>query len=494
MTLIIVLLVVMAVYYAVMGWINKYSWVVSLIMVSLAASMYSVMMMVAIRGNYVPVGLIGYLDEMYFLSIVKNRMNMFSINRIFNVSVALYIFSLVNFVPVFFNHFGRYDIKRFLKRLPAAVFPLVYIWFYDKQTSYTFYNRILFGDIAFEFIKVLDLLVTIVFFGYLLWPLVYIVMSRRNIKLKHKRKQVLGVFMFVLFLDIIMLIIYRIAYTRHIYMYDTVNSLISVSGTFYFGGQRYFITLVSIIAMIVLSMFTAIKFEIMPRRGMLVRHHFAKDMQRINNNFFSMFHSVKKTIFMYKILAERALEEDGEKSKEILRELIGEIDTYMERVSHMQQINNEPEIFMEHLPVSEIIDDAVSRYSHDKSVDIVCNYESDDIMVEADSFYLADVFDNILKNAVEAIKRKKDTGRVEVSAECEHEWVILRFADDGEGISKKDIKNVFKPLYTTKARTTNWGLGLSFAMKIIKIHMGHILAESVHGEGTTITILLPRVK
>jgi len=126
-------------------------------------------------------------------------------------------------------------------------------------------------------------------------------------------------------------------------------------------------------------------------------------------------------------------------------------------------------------------------------VNIKEQYESENILVEADSFYLADVFDNILKNAIEAIKRKKNTGNISISAECEHEWVVIKFKDDGEGIAKKDIRNVFKPLYTTKSRVTNWGLGLSFAMKIIKIHMGHIYMESNLGEGTTVNILLPRI-
>ena len=69
-------------------------------------------------------------------------------------------------------------------------------------------------------------------------------------------------------------------------------------------------------------------------------------------------------------------------------------------------------------------------------------YESENILVEADSFYLADVFDNILKNGIEAVKRKKNTGKILISAECEHEWVVIKFKDDGEGISKKDIRNV----------------------------------------------------
>ena len=133
------------------------------------------------------------------------------------------------------------------------------------------------------------------------------------------------------------------------------------------------------------------------------------------------------------------------------------------------------------------------EYNNETAITIERRYESEEILVAADSFYLADVFDNILKNAVEAIKCKKDTGIIIISTECEHEWVIIRFQDNGEGIPKKEIKNAFKPLYTSKSRATNWGLGLSFSMKIVKIHMGHIYIENNPDEGATVNILLPRI-
>lgn len=494
MTVIIGMLVIMAALFFVMGWLNKYSWLASLIMAALALSMYSVMMMIAIKANYMPAGFIGKLDELYFLNIVKNRMGIFTLNRVFNISVGVYIFAMMNFVPVYFNHFGKYDLKRFIRRLPGMIFPLVYIWFYDRQTSYWFYNCIAFGKLSFDTIKWADLVITIILVCYMIWPLIYILSNLKGVKLRHKRRQVLGLFAFVLSLNLIMLIIYSIYGLKSVYLFESPGYLINVSGIMSIGSMQYTTTLLSIAVLIVVCVAVAFKFDIMPRRGFFVRYIFARDMQKINNNFFSMFHSVKKTIFMYKILAERALYEEDQASKETLKELIGEMDSYLARVNHMQQMNSEPEIFMERMDISDIIEDAVSRYNHEKSVCIDYKAEYPGIMVEADSFYLADVFDNILKNAVEAIKRKKDSGNIAVTAECEHEWVIIKFCDDGEGIAKKNIKNIFKPLYTTKARTTNWGLGLSFAVKIIKIHMGHIFAESTPGEGTTVTILLPRVE
>ena len=493
MTLIISILVITSALFVIMGWANKYSWLVALVIISLAVAMYSVMMSIAIMGKYEPVGIIGYIDEMYFLTIVKNRMSLFTITRLFNVSIAVFVFSLVNFVLVYFNYsVKRNYFKIVFKKIPVAIPLFFYVWFYDKETSFWFYNLILNGIISYDLIVFLDMVANCIFCIYMVWPIIYVVRYWRDIKLSYKRKQTFGILVFVIILNLAMLIIYQMS-AKSLYIFNPVESLFVISDTITLAKTQYSSIVLSLLALILACFFVVIRFNIMPKRGIFVRYYYAKDMQKINKRFFSIFHSVKKTIFMYKILAQRAFDEDGERSKEVLKDLINEIDKYISSVSKMQQMNSDPEIYMERLPVSEIIEDTVSRYTHEDAVKINLEYENKEIMVEADSFYLADVFDNIIKNAIEAIKRKKETGSIFISTECEHEWIIIKFKDDGEGISKKEIKNVFKPLYTTKPHGTNWGLGLPFAMKIIKIHMGHMYIESNLGEGTTVSILLPRI-
>ena len=62
--------------------------------------------------------------------------------------------------------------------------------------------------------------------------------------------------------------------------------------------------------------------------------------------------------------------------------------------------------------------------------------------------------------------------------------------DEGQGIPRDDIKNIFNPFFTTKDEGT--GLGLAISHQIIKNNKGEIKIESELNVGTTVIIRLPR--
>jgi signal transduction histidine kinase len=95
------------------------------------------------------------------------------------------------------------------------------------------------------------------------------------------------------------------------------------------------------------------------------------------------------------------------------------------------------------------------------------------------------VIENLCKNAVDAMEGK---GRIELKLTDEGSCVVVEVSDNGKGIRKKDIKNVFTPGFTTKKR--GWGLGLSLAKRIVEeYHKGKIFVkESEVGVGTTFRI------
>ena len=97
------------------------------------------------------------------------------------------------------------------------------------------------------------------------------------------------------------------------------------------------------------------------------------------------------------------------------------------------------------------------------------------------------VIENLVKNAVDAVKGK---GEIKVSISDDTTKVIITVTDNGSGIDRALIKNIFKPGVTSKKR--GWGLGLSLAKRIIEdYHKGSIFVmNSEKDVGTTIAVYL----
>ncbi|MGA1198040.1 MAG: sensor histidine kinase [Candidatus Latescibacterota bacterium] len=103
-------------------------------------------------------------------------------------------------------------------------------------------------------------------------------------------------------------------------------------------------------------------------------------------------------------------------------------------------------------------------------------------------------FENLFKNAADAMEGK--AGRIDVSSEIdeENQRVDILVSDNGKGIPAHLVKQVFIPGYSTKKR--GWGLGLAFVKRIIEdYHQGRIyIKESMPGEGTVFVVSLPYEK
>jgi signal transduction histidine kinase len=100
-------------------------------------------------------------------------------------------------------------------------------------------------------------------------------------------------------------------------------------------------------------------------------------------------------------------------------------------------------------------------------------------------------FENLFKNAVDAMGGKAGTIRIRAGLRPEGDTVQISFQDEGRGIAPENIERVFQPGFSTKKR--GWGLGLTFVRRIVEeYHKGKIsIVRSAPGEGTTFELLLP---
>ncbi|MEI6080622.1 MAG: ATP-binding protein, partial [bacterium] len=105
-----------------------------------------------------------------------------------------------------------------------------------------------------------------------------------------------------------------------------------------------------------------------------------------------------------------------------------------------------------------------------------------------DPTQIKEVLNNILNNAFDAIPN--GNGEVVVTSRDKGNFISIDIKDNGIGIPEGDIERIFDPFFTTKAKGT--GLGLSVCKQIIKLHNGTVDINSVVGQGTTVSITLPK--
>ncbi len=114
-----------------------------------------------------------------------------------------------------------------------------------------------------------------------------------------------------------------------------------------------------------------------------------------------------------------------------------------------------------------------------------------DVIAFADGQKLRQVFTNVMKNALEAVEPRRSDGRVEVNLYAEGDRVTVEVVDNGVGIPAEDRDRIFLPFFTTKPSGT--GLGMSIVKKIVDLHGGDVVVDSVPGSGTRVRISLPAV-
>ena len=124
------------------------------------------------------------------------------------------------------------------------------------------------------------------------------------------------------------------------------------------------------------------------------------------------------------------------------------------------------------------------------SKNIVISVHAPKIVVALNVSLFEWVIENLCKNAADAMENA--TGRIDIRVEPKGKTIVINVSDTGKGIRQKDIKNVFRPGFTTKQR--GWGLGLSLAKRIVEdYHHGKIFVKhSEVGRGTTFSIVIPR--
>lgn len=145
------------------------------------------------------------------------------------------------------------------------------------------------------------------------------------------------------------------------------------------------------------------------------------------------------------------------------------------------------------LDLTEMLDDLLLQFEGTENLTLQRDFSEEEIFINGSYASLREAFTNILNNAVEATAEVENP-TVKISLFTEGSSAVINFRDNGCGIKKNEIKNIFRPLYSNKNSSNNFGIGLSTALKTINYHSGTILCKSKPNEYTIFQVILPLVK
>jgi two-component system, sensor histidine kinase PhcS len=117
-----------------------------------------------------------------------------------------------------------------------------------------------------------------------------------------------------------------------------------------------------------------------------------------------------------------------------------------------------------------------------------------DLTCRANRNKLMQVFINLLQNALDALKNRRDQSeppRIEISGERHGDTVSVSVRDNGEGIPPENLSKIFDPFFTTRDVGKGMGMGLSICYRIIQDYRGKISVRSERGKYCEFTVSLP---
>ena len=178
-----------------------------------------------------------------------------------------------------------------------------------------------------------------------------------------------------------------------------------------------------------------------------------------------------------------------EKIDRLSKTIIEQINSLSSIASEFSNFAKMPRATLVQVDVKEILINCINLFHHTDTINIRFNCtEQGECFIYADKEQLLRMFNNLLKNAVQAIPEKRK-GHINVSLKRSDNDFIISIEDNGTGINTDAQHKIFSPNFTTK--TGGMGLGLAIVKNIIEGINGKIWFTTESDKGTTFYISFP---
>lgn len=164
-----------------------------------------------------------------------------------------------------------------------------------------------------------------------------------------------------------------------------------------------------------------------------------------------------------------------QKLDKVANSIIDQIDALAKIANEFSNFAKMPKAHEVNLDLIPLIESVIVVFTQEASAEITFRSEVESCPVHADQDLMLRVFNNLVKNAIQAIPSDRK-GKIEILLTSGEKCWIVEIRDNGVGISEDQQSKLFVPYFTTKS--TGTGLGLAMVKQIVEMHGGKITFET----------------
>ncbi len=431
------------------------------------------------------------LEYHIYHEILKVKLNYYDLKRIANVGVCF--FCTIMLLIAWKNSANRHKVRKVLLYGGMIAFVCFWILFLDSVKMHErIYVAVHTGQVQFERLETViqqgELLLILACCVLPLWRIGYLI---RNTRLQIQKKYLFAVWISTGILIAIFLVIVSNAPMKYFlwnYMSNNFRNLYK-----FYQHSGFVSKLIWLFPLIVGIILLLARFDILREKSFVKRKWFYRNSMIRINDLRHVFHSYKNAMFSIECMCDTILTEYGKpESKQAVSDVLSCARSYHEQISKFLNIYNRSNAKWDRFQMQDAVQEAKKRIGYAREAPLLVRVETEDDFIYGDYESVVEMFVNLINNAREAIlKTERGEGEIRINIWTENMLVCVSVRDNGEGMDKKTLRNLYTPFFTTKKTFQNWGIGMSQIRKTVDSHQGFINVESKLGKYTEFQIAIP---
>lgn len=221
-------------------------------------------------------------------------------------------------------------------------------------------------------------------------------------------------------------------------------------------------------------------------RGIFERRDAASEEASQSRLFRVMTHEIMNTVAPIASLSDALINEEGVDVKEGLETISASSKDLIRFVESYRNFTQAAPPVRKAVMVDELVERVLRLHkakTAEQGVTLTYQAKTPDLLIYADEGQLMQVFNNLIKNAVQA-----GANSIRITSDLNSEdQTIIRVANNGKAIPLRQIEEIFVPFYTTKPNGT--GIGLSLSRQIMLRHNGNLVLEQSDSQLTIFALI-----